>query len=36
VSKLSRDGRGVKLLEDMGTLPSITYLKGGPSYGRNS
>ena len=36
VSKLARDGRAVHLLEELGTLPSITYLKGGSSYGRNS
>jgi Fe-S-cluster-containing dehydrogenase component len=35
VSKLALDGRAVLLLEDLGTLPSITYLQGGPSYGRN-
>jgi molybdopterin-containing oxidoreductase family iron-sulfur binding subunit len=35
VSHLSTDGRAVTLLEELGTLPSITYLKGGPSYGRN-
>jgi Fe-S-cluster-containing dehydrogenase component len=35
VSQLARDGRAVKLLEDLYTLPSVTYLKGGPSYGRN-
>jgi Fe-S-cluster-containing dehydrogenase component len=35
VSHLARDGRAVQLLEDLGTLPSITYLKGGSSYGRN-
>ena len=35
VSHLTRDGRAVLLLEDLGTLPSITYLKGGSSYGRN-
>jgi molybdopterin-containing oxidoreductase family iron-sulfur binding subunit len=35
VSQLARDGRAEYLLEDLGTLPSITYLKGGPSYGRN-
>ena len=35
VSHLSRDGRAVKLLEELGTLPSVTYLKGGSSYGRN-
>jgi len=36
VSHLARDGRAVHLLEELGTLTSITYLKGGPSYGRNS
>ena len=36
VSQLARDGRAVHLLEELGTLTSITYLKGGPSYGRNS
>jgi Fe-S-cluster-containing dehydrogenase component len=35
VSQLARNGRSVKLLEDLGTLPSVTYLKGGSSYGRN-
>ncbi len=35
VSHLATDGRAVILLEELGTLPSITYLKGGPSYGRN-
>jgi len=35
VSQLSRSGRGVKLLEELGKLPSVTYLKGGSSYGRN-
>jgi Fe-S-cluster-containing dehydrogenase component len=35
VSHLSLDGRSTVLLEDLGTLPAITYLKGGPSYGRN-
>ena len=35
VSKLAMDGRAVHLLEELGTLPSISYLKGGPSYGRN-
>jgi Fe-S-cluster-containing dehydrogenase component len=35
VSHLAGDGRAVQLLEDLGTLPSITYLKGGSSYGRN-
>jgi Fe-S-cluster-containing dehydrogenase component len=36
VSHFASDGRAVILLEELGTLPSITYLKGGPSYGRNS
>lgn len=36
VSHLAQDGRAVHLLEELGTQPSITYLKGGPSYGRNS
>jgi Fe-S-cluster-containing dehydrogenase component len=35
VSHLARDGRAVQLLEDLGTLPSVTYLKGGSSYGRS-
>jgi Fe-S-cluster-containing dehydrogenase component len=35
VSQLAKDGRAEHLLEDLDTLPSITYLKGGPSYGRN-
>jgi len=34
VSKLARQGRGYKLLEDLNTLPSVTYLKGG-SHVRN-
>ena len=28
VSRLSESGRGVKLLEDLGTQPRVTYLKG--------
>jgi molybdopterin-containing oxidoreductase family iron-sulfur binding subunit len=28
VSRLSRSPRGTKLLEDLGTLPKITYLQG--------
>ena len=36
VSRLQRDGRAVKLLEELGTDPAVTYLKGGSSYGRNS
>lgn len=35
VSHLKTDGRAVLLLEELGTLPSITYLKGGSSYGRS-
>jgi molybdopterin-containing oxidoreductase family iron-sulfur binding subunit len=31
VSRLSRSGRGEKLLEDLGTLPKITYLKQAPA-----
>jgi molybdopterin-containing oxidoreductase family iron-sulfur binding subunit len=27
VSKLAKAGRGVQLLEDLGTLPRVTYLK---------
>jgi Fe-S-cluster-containing dehydrogenase component len=34
VSQMAHNGRSVKLLEELGTLPSITYLKGGSSYGR--
>jgi Fe-S-cluster-containing dehydrogenase component len=29
VSQLARQGRAVKLLEELGTLPAVTYLKGG-------
>ncbi len=35
VSKQVRSGRGVKLLEELGTLPQVTYLKGGAGYDRN-
>jgi molybdopterin-containing oxidoreductase family iron-sulfur binding subunit len=35
VSHLATDGRGEMLLDYLGTFPSITYLKGGASYGRN-
>ncbi len=35
VSHFAGDGRAVHLLEELGTQPSITYLKGGSSYGRN-
>jgi Fe-S-cluster-containing dehydrogenase component len=27
VSRLSRSSRGTKLLEDLGTLPKVTYLQ---------
>jgi len=29
VSQLARQGHGVKLLEELGTLPRVTYLVGG-------
>lgn len=32
VSKLSKQGRGVKLLDNLGTQPRVTYLKGGSGY----
>jgi molybdopterin-containing oxidoreductase family iron-sulfur binding subunit len=35
VSRLATDSRGYLMLEDLGTRPAITYLKGGPSYGRS-
>jgi Fe-S-cluster-containing dehydrogenase component len=35
VSRLSRSGHGVQLLEELGTLPRVTYLKGGARYGSN-
>jgi Fe-S-cluster-containing dehydrogenase component len=31
-----RDDRGYKQLEDLGTLPRVTYLKGGTKHGSNS
>ena len=34
VSKLAKQGRGYKMLEDLNTLPQVTYLKGG-SHVRN-
>jgi molybdopterin-containing oxidoreductase family iron-sulfur binding subunit len=34
VSQLSKAGRGVKLLEDLGTLPRVTYLKEEKTHGR--
>jgi molybdopterin-containing oxidoreductase family iron-sulfur binding subunit len=33
VSRLSRSGHGVQLLEELGTLPRVTYLKGGARHG---
>jgi molybdopterin-containing oxidoreductase family iron-sulfur binding subunit len=33
VSKKAANGRGAKLLEELGTLPNVTYLKGGASHG---
>ncbi len=33
VSRMAREGRGVKLLEDLGTLPRVVYLKGGAGHG---
>ena len=35
VSKMAREGRAVKALDELGTDPAITYLKGGSSYGSN-
>ncbi len=32
VSHLAKDGRGIQLLEELGTLPSVTYLKGGHQW----
>ena len=29
VSKLARNSRSFKMLEELGTLPRVTYLKGG-------
>ena len=34
VSVLAQNGRGIKLLEDLGTLPRVTYLKEEKTYGR--
>lgn len=34
VSKLVKAGRGTQLLEDLGTLPRVTYLKEEKDYGR--
>jgi Fe-S-cluster-containing dehydrogenase component len=33
VSKLAKDQRGILLLEELGTLPRITYLKGESNHG---
>ncbi|MCL5611364.1 MAG: 4Fe-4S dicluster domain-containing protein [Chloroflexi bacterium] len=35
VSQKARDGRGFMALEELGTLPRVTYLKGGSSHGSN-
>lgn len=35
VSQMVRDGRGYQLLAELGTSPSVTYLKGASPYGRN-
>lgn len=34
VSELARSGRGAKLLEELGTEPKVTFLKGGASHER--
>jgi Fe-S-cluster-containing dehydrogenase component len=36
VSRLSPNNRGYKMLEDLGTLPRVTYLKGGSGHADNS
>jgi Fe-S-cluster-containing dehydrogenase component len=36
VSKAAASGRSVRLLEELGTQPRVTYLKGGSEYARNS
>ncbi len=33
VSQMAKNGRGYAMLEDLGTLPRITYLKGGANHG---
>jgi Fe-S-cluster-containing dehydrogenase component len=35
ISQLASAQRGYKMLEDLGTLPRVTYLKGGSSHGVN-
>jgi molybdopterin-containing oxidoreductase family iron-sulfur binding subunit len=36
VSRASFSGRAVELLEELGTKPRVTYLKGGSEYARNA
>lgn len=36
VSRKALDGRGFLQLEDLNTMPRVTYLKGGSTHGRNS
>ena len=36
VSRLARNDRSYKMLEDLGTLPRVTYLKGGSGHAGNS
>lgn len=33
VSKLAKSDRAYKEMEDLGTQPKVTYLKGGKTYG---
>jgi Fe-S-cluster-containing dehydrogenase component len=35
VSRLAEDSRNYKMLDELGTLPRVTYLKGGSSHGRS-
>ena len=35
VSQTARNERNYKMLEDLGTLPRVTYLKGGPKHAGN-
>jgi Fe-S-cluster-containing dehydrogenase component len=35
VSQMLREDRGYQLLDELGTSPSVTYLKGDSPYGRN-
>lgn len=32
VRRLAQSGHGIRLLEELGTLPRVTYLKGGPTH----